>query len=132
MTIQLAASQRNAMAQALEDDIGGSGVIKVFDASIPANTSVADNGNVLVQFTLAADSFTIANGVMDIPSGLSATGIAGGTAVHYRLYASDGTTVKQQGSVAQSGGDLNLDNTSIAIGQTVNVTQYELTMPNAG
>lgn len=132
MTIQLAASQRNAMAQGLEDDIGGSGVIKIFDAAKPSGIADPDNGNVLAQFTLAADSFTIANGVMDIPSGLSTTGIAGGTGVHFRLYASDGTTVKQQGSVAQSGGDLNLDNTSIAIGQTVNVTQYELTMPNAG
>jgi len=133
MTIELAVSQRNAMAQAMEDDIGASGVLKIFDAAKPAAITDADNGNVLVQHTLAADAFTVTAGVLDIPATLVATGLAGGTAVHFRLYASDGTTVKQQGTVSANGGggDLTLDNTSIAIGQTVNISGYQLTMPNA-
>ena len=47
-----------------------------------------------------------------------------GTAEHYRLYKSDGTTCVMQGSVTVTGGggDLTLDNTSIATGQTVTIT----------
>jgi hypothetical protein len=66
---------------------------------------------------------------------ISATAIAGApsNAGHYRLYASDGTTCKAQGSITATGGggDMTLDNVSIASGQTVNVTGWTITAGNA-
>jgi hypothetical protein len=60
-----------------------------------------------------------------------------GTAGHFRVYNSqatkDGTTCFMQGSVTitSGGGDMEVDNTSIATGQTVTVTTFTLTDANA-
>lgn len=54
-----------------------------------------------------------------------------GTAAHFRIYASDGTTCHIQGSVGQGSGDLSLDNTSIVAGQQVTVTAFSITASGA-
>jgi hypothetical protein len=58
---------------------------------------------------------------------------ATGTAAHFRLYASDGTTCHAQGTVTATGGggDLQVDNTSFAISQAFSVTSFSLTDGNA-
>lgn len=58
---------------------------------------------------------------------------ATGTAAHFRIYASDGTTAHMQGTVTATGGggDLTLDNTSIASGQSVTITSFTLTAANS-
>jgi hypothetical protein len=61
------------------------------------------------------------------------TAIATGTAAHWRLYASGGTTCHSQGTVTATGGggDMTVDNTSFASGQTFNVTAFTRTAGNA-
>ena len=56
-----------------------------------------------------------------------------GTAGHFRLLDSGGTTCHAQGTVTATGGggDLTLDNTSIASGQSVTITSFTLTAGNA-
>jgi hypothetical protein len=56
-----------------------------------------------------------------------------GTAGHYRIKDSGGTTCHIQGSVTATGGggDMTLDNVSIAANQQVTVTSYSLTDANA-
>mgnify|MGYP000494027997 CR=1 FL=1 len=58
---------------------------------------------------------------------------ATGTAAHFRLYASDGTTCHAQGTVTATGGggDLTLDNTSIASGQSITINTFSITAANA-
>jgi hypothetical protein len=58
---------------------------------------------------------------------------ATGTAAHFRIYASDGTTQHIQGTVTATGGggDLTLDNTSITAAQKVTITGFTLTDGNA-
>jgi hypothetical protein len=62
---------------------------------------------------------------------------ATGTAAHFRVYNSqvtkDGTTCFLQGTVTATGGggDMTLDNVSIASGQTVTITTFTLTDGNA-
>jgi hypothetical protein len=56
---------------------------------------------------------------------------AAGTAAHFRLYKTDGSTCVLQGSVGQGSGDLSLDNTVLAVGQTVTITAFTLTDGNA-
>jgi hypothetical protein len=56
-----------------------------------------------------------------------------GTAGHFRLYATGGTVCGQQGTVTGTGGggDMTVDNTSFAPGQTVTVVTFTLTAPGA-
>lgn len=56
-----------------------------------------------------------------------------GTADFFRLFASNGTTCGMQGTVTATGGggDLTLDNTSIAAAQDVVITGFTLTDANA-
>jgi hypothetical protein len=63
----------------------------------------------------------------------SGTGAAAGTAGHFRIYDSTGTTCHMQGTVTATGGggDMTLDNTSIASSQTVTVSTFTLTDANA-
>jgi hypothetical protein len=58
---------------------------------------------------------------------------ATGTAGHFRIYASDGTTCHLQGTITMTGegGDMTLDNTSIAVGQSITITSFTLTDGNA-
>jgi hypothetical protein len=57
---------------------------------------------------------------------------ATGTAAHWRLYASDGTTCHAQGTVTATGdgGDMTVDNTSFATGQSFTVSSFTITEGN--
>lgn len=135
MSIQLSAAVRNARLDAIETTVGVSAVLKIRTGSAPANVGTADSGTVLATMTLPA------NWMADAASGakaLAGTWIdtsadATGTAGHFRVYASDGTTAHLQGTVTATGGggDLTLDNVSIATGQSVAVTAFALTDGNA-
>lgn len=67
------------------------------------------------------------------PGSGPASADAAGTAGHFRIYASDGSTCHMQGTVTATGGggDLTLDNVSIAAGQSVTITSFTLTEANA-
>jgi hypothetical protein len=56
-----------------------------------------------------------------------------GTAGHFRIYASDGTTCGLQGTVTATGGggDLTVDNAVFASGQSFSVTSFSITAGNA-
>lgn len=58
---------------------------------------------------------------------------ADGTIGHYRLYAADGVTCHEQGSVTATGGggDLELDEVEIAVGQAVSIARFTRTAGNA-
>jgi hypothetical protein len=56
-----------------------------------------------------------------------------GTAAHFRLYASDGTTCHAQGTVTATGGggDMTVDNTTFAAGQAFTITGFTINAGNA-
>lgn len=58
---------------------------------------------------------------------------ATGTAAHFRIYASDGTTCHIQGTVTVTGGggDLQVDSTSITTAQQFTVTSFTITSANS-
>src|SRR4051812_40672389 len=113
MTLQLAVSTRNARLDAIETDVGTSAILKVRTGAQPATCATADSGTVLATLSLPSDWMAAASGGVKAKSGtwedLSADN--SGTAAHFRLYASDGTTCKLQGSVTASGGggDMTVD-----------------------
>lgn len=135
MAIQLSASVRNARLDAIESTIGVSAVLKIRSGAAPADVATADSGTVLATLTLPSDWMAAASGGTKAKSGTwqDASADATGTAAHFRIYASDGTTAHLQGTVTATGGggDLTLDNVSIASGQSVTITSFTLTEANA-
>lgn len=135
MTVQLSVTVRNARLDAIETAIGTSAVLKIRTGAAPANCAAADTGTVLATCNLPADYLAAAASGQKAKSGtwedLSAD--ATGTAAHFRLYASDGTTCGMQGTVTATGGggDMTVDNTSFAAGQSFTVTAFTLTDGNA-
>lgn len=134
MTIQLATSTRNAMLDAIETDAGTSAILKIRTGAQPANAAAADAGTVLATLNLPSDWMATASSGTKAMSGTwqDASADGSGTAAHFRLYKSDGTTCIMQGTVTATGGggDMTVDNTSFAATQPFNVTGFTLTAPN--
>lgn len=135
MAIQLSTTVRNARLDAIETAIGTTPVLKIRSGSAPANCGTADSGTVLVTATLPSDWMAAASSGSKALSGTwqDTSADATGTAAHFRLYASDGTTCHMQGTVTATGGggDLTLDSTSITATQSVTITSFTLTDANS-
>ncbi len=125
---------RNARADAVETAIGASAVMKIRTGAPPAAITDADSGTVLATLALPSDWLAAASGGAKAKSGTwqDASANATGTAGHWRLYDSGGTTCHAQGTVTATGGggDLTVDNTSIASGQSVTITSFTITAGN--
>jgi hypothetical protein len=135
MTIQLSVDVRNARLNAIETAIGTAAIIQIRTGAQPANCAAADSGTELAEFTLASDwAAAAASGSKSLSSTpISTTGSGDGDAGHFRIYESTGTTCHYQGSVTATGGggDLTVDDITIATGQTVNITGWSITDGNA-
>ena len=133
MAVQFSTAVRNARLDVIESTIGASAVLKIRTGAQPANVAAADSGTVLATINLPADYLAAASSGSKAKSGTweDTAADAAGTAGHWRLYASDGTTCHAQGSCGQGSGDLSLDNTNIAVGQTITVTSWSFTEGNA-
>lgn len=134
MAIKLSAAVRNARLDAIETAIGVSAVLKIRTGAPPTNIADADSGTVLATLSLPSDWMAAAGSGQKAKTGTwqDASADASGTAGHFRVYASDGTTQHIQGTITGTGGggDMELDNTSINSGQTVTITTFTLTDGN--
>jgi hypothetical protein len=136
MALQFSVTVRNARLDAIESAIGVSAILRVRSGAVPANTGTADAGTVLATINLASDWMSAAASGQKSMSGLpvsdnSADGT--GTAGHFRIYASDGTTCHAQGTVTATGGggDMEVDNTSFVTGQNFQITAFTINEPNS-
>lgn len=133
MAITLSAAIRNARLDAIESTIGTSAILRIRSGAPPATVATASSGTVLATLTLPSDWMAAASA--------GAKGLSGtwqdtsadftGTAGHFEIVASDGTTVGMRGTVSTSGADLNVDNTSFAATQAFSITAFTLTDGNA-
>lgn len=134
MAVEWSDTVAHAVLDAWETAIGTSAVVKVWTGSMPATTSTANSGTELASWSLASDWASAASSRQKSLSGLplSTTAVDTGTAGYYRIYASNGTTCHEQGTVTATGGggDMTIDNTSITTGQTVRITAYTKTAPH--
>lgn len=135
MAIQLSTTVRNARLDAIETAIGVSAILKIRTGAAPANCGAADSGTVLATVTLPSDWMAAAASGSKAMSGTwsDSSADASGTAAHFRIYDSGGTTCHLQGAVTATsgGGDMEVDNTSFAAGQQFSVTSFSLTDANA-
>lgn len=133
MTLQYSVSVRNAKLDAIETAISTSAIMKIRTGAVPANCAAADAGTVLATVALGSDWMAAASGGAKAKSGTweDTSADASGTAAHFRIYASDGTTCHIQGTVGTSGTDMIVDSVSFTAGQSFTVNTFTITDNNA-
>lgn len=135
MTLQYSVAVRNARLDVVETTIGASAILKIRSGTVPASCATADAGTVLATCNLPADYMAAAASGAKAKSGTweDTSADATGTAAHFRLYASNGTTCHAQGTVTATGGggDMTVDSTSFTAGQAFTITGFTLTAGNA-
>lgn len=134
MTIQLGTTLRNAMVGVYETTIGTAPKLQIRTGAQPANAAASDSGTLLCEITLPSNWVSDpSSGAVTLAGSWAGTGAASGTAAHYRLKDSAGSVCHEQGSVTATGGggDLTLDNVSIATSQAVSVTSWTRTQGGA-
>jgi hypothetical protein len=137
VTIQFSTAVRNARADATETAIGASPKLRLYDltAAAPANVAAAITATLLAECQLPVDWMAnAANAVKTLLGTWQDTSADGaGNADFFRIYANDGTTCHVQGTVTITGGggDMEVDNPNVAIGQQFSVTAFSLTEANA-
>lgn len=124
------------------------GVIEIRSGSQPATGDSAATGTLLGVVTLASGAFTpgsptngltfaaAANGAVTKSGTWSFVGIAAGTAGHFRLKGNgvdeggvSAVLPRLDGSIAVSGGDMNLSNINIAVGAPTTIDAFTWTQP---
>lgn len=133
MAIQYSIAVRNARLDAVETATGASAILKIRTGAAPANCAASDTGTVLATMTLVSDWMDAASGGTKAKSASAwqdTLADATGTAGHFRIYDNPGTTCHIQGTVGMGSGDISLDNTSIAAGQSVTITSFTITAGN--
>ena len=133
MAIKYDTTTRNDMLDELTARVGTSGLLRIYNGTRPANVGTAiTSQTLLVALTCNASAFAAAasGGVLTANAITNGTAAATGTASWFRLFQSNGTTAIMDGDVSTAGADLNLNNTSIATGQTVSVTAFTVTEGN--
>lgn len=131
MALQYSVSVNNARLDAVESTTGASAKLRIYSGAAPSNCAAAATGTLLVEMALPADWMTAAAAASKSKSGTwTGTGAAAGTAGYFRIVDNAGTTAHIQGTCGQGTGDMSLDNTNIAIGQTVTVNTFTLNSAN--
>ena len=130
-------------------DIFRQGIIRIRTGTQPADADTTESGTLLVEISQASAAFvadTFANGLnfgevsegtLAKESGETWSGVAGntGTAGWFRFYANDvdtgasTTAIRFDGSVATSGAQLNMSNTTITSGGTTTIDTVSIPLP---
>ena len=133
MAFQFSTAARNAWLDAIETAVGTGPTLTIRSGSAPANCAATRTGTVLATLALPSDWMQAASGGTKILNGTWEDLVAdnAGTAGHFSV--DQGLTCHIQGSITATGGggDMTIDNTSIAAGQAVSVTGFTLTAGGA-
>lgn len=122
---------RDAQQQGLIVYAGTGCLLNIYNGTQPANANTAiSTQTLIVTLTIASSFGTDSNGTLTLGTVTDGTAVATNTATFFRIFKSDGTTVVMDGSVGTSGADLNLNDTSIASGQTVSITSGTIVRAN--
>lgn len=136
MALKYSVTVRNARLDAIETTVGTSAILKIRTGAPPANCAAADSGTVLSTVNLPSDWMAAAASGEKSKSGTweDTSADATGTAAHFRIYDSGGSTCHIQGtvtSVATGTGDMLVDNDAFAAGQNFTVSSFKITSANA-
>jgi hypothetical protein len=132
MTVRLNDNLANDLLDGI-DAVFNSGVLEIRSGSQPSSANDAATGTLLATETVPADAFAAAASRSKGKNGTwQTTGEAGagaGTNAGWFRLKNSGDTRRIDGSVTATGGggQMELDNISIASGQTVTITAFNLT-----
>jgi hypothetical protein len=133
MAFQFSVAARNAALDAIETAAGTAPTLTIRTGAVPANCAAARTGTVLATLDLPSDWLTAASSGSKALSGTwqDVAADAAGTAAHFSI--DQGATCHIQGTVTATGGggDMTIDNTSLATGQQVTITSFNLTAGGA-
>lgn len=134
MAAQYSVEVRNAKLDSIETTIGASPVLTIWSGAAPANCATANSGTKLVSISLPSDWMAAASNGSKAKSGTWEDTSADdtGDAGHFRIHDSGGNC-HIQGTVTGTGGggDMQVDNISIASGQQVTITSFVINSGNA-
>lgn len=138
MTVSYSYAVADAKNDAIETSIGTTPILRIYNGTAPTNARTALGSNTLLaEGTLPSDWMSAsASGVKAKTGTWTLTGQSGagaGTAgTFFRLFNSAGSTCHMQGTLTATGGggDMTIDNNSIANGQTVTVSTFQITGGN--
>ena len=134
MTLQYSATLRNNQLDAVETTVGTAPILYLRSGAVPVNCAAVDSGTLLDQITLPSDWMAAASSGSKAKSGTwTISGDAAGVVGHFRIKDSTGTTCHIQGTVTATagGGDMTMDNTTIAVAQAGTVNTFTLNAGNA-
>ena len=138
MTISYSYAVADGKNDSIETTIGTSPKVRVYNGTPPTNARTALSGNTLLaEGTPPSDYMTASSNGVKAKTGVwtltGQSGAGAGTAgTFFRIYDNAGTTSHMQGTVTATGGggDMTIDNNSIANGQTVTVSTFQITSGN--
>ncbi len=133
MSVQYSTAVRNAILDAIEVVTGSAAKLLIYTGAQPANCAASAAGSLLATIALPSDWMNAASGGTKTLAGSWSVAASGtGNAGHYRIVDNAGTTCHEQGSITATGGggDITLDNISLASGQTVTITAKTITAGN--
>lgn len=132
MALQYSTTVNNARLDAIETAIGASAILRIRTGAAPANCGTADSGTVLATINLPSDWMAAASGGSKAKSGTwqDASADATGTAAHWRIYDSGGSTCHMQGTYGTSGTDMIGDSASFTAGQSFTINSFTITAAN--
>lgn len=130
---------RNQMGDAIGDEFdGGAGRLAILTGA-PVAAGSAQTGSVLATFVLPSDVFAAASaGGIALNAVSNVTASAGGTAGSFCFYNNDETAIgsvpaagdsRITGSIATSGGDMAIDNTTVVSGGTLVMSGWSWNAP---
>jgi hypothetical protein len=129
MTVRLNDNMANDLLDGI-DSVFNSGTLEIRSGSQPASANDAATGTLLASIALPADAFAAAASRSKGKSGTwqDASADAAGTAGWFRL-KNGADTRRIDGSVTATGGggQVEVDNTSLAAGQQFTITAFNLT-----
>lgn len=148
-TIMLASCRGGSM-----NDIFRNGVMRIYTGTQPSTAELIESGSLLVEITQASGAFVsgspenglnfgeaASNAVLGKHPDETWSGVAGltGTAGWFRFYPNDvdthigaavsGNKIRFDGSIATSGAQLNMSNTSITSGGTTTIDSVAISLP---
>jgi hypothetical protein len=134
---KIGAAARNAAVDGVVDrvDAGASaGTTQIRSGPPPATPATANSGTLLATLTHSDPAFGAGGatvvGRADSVTITGAAAVANGTAGHYRTFDSNGVC-HLQGTAGEAADttDLTIDDKDLVIGGLVNITSYQVTMP---
>lgn len=131
MAVKHSVAVRNALLNAYETAIGPSPFLRFYTGAAPAATTSAASGTMLVEMAMPADWMgNAANGVKDSLGNWAGIAVASGVAGYYRILDSTKATTHEQGTISMpgGGGDVEMNNTNVAVGQAITVPAFSKSM----